>query len=26
MIVDWDLHHGNGTQFSFYNSASVLYL
>ncbi len=26
MIVDWDLHHGNGTQFSFYNSSQVLYL
>ncbi len=26
MIVDWDLHHGNGTQFSFYNSNKVLYL
>jgi len=26
MIVDWDLHHGNGTQFSFYNSQKVLYL
>jgi len=25
-IVDWDLHHGNGTQNSFYNDASVLYL
>lgn len=25
MIVDWDLHHGNGTQFSFYDSAQVLY-
>jgi len=26
MIVDWDLHHGNGTQFSFYDSNKVLYL
>ena len=26
MIIDWDLHHGNGTQFSFYNSKEVLYL
>lgn len=26
MIVDWDLHHGNGTQHSFYNSDEVLYL
>ncbi|THB76629.1 MAG: histone deacetylase [Desulfobulbaceae bacterium] len=25
MIVDWDLHHGNGTQFSFYDSEEVLY-
>jgi len=25
MIVDWDLHHGNGTQQSFYNSEKVLY-
>ncbi len=25
-IVDWDLHHGNGTQHSFYNDADVLYL
>ncbi len=25
MIVDWDLHHGNGTQHSFYDSDSVLY-
>lgn len=24
-IVDWDLHHGNGTQHSFYDDASVLY-
>jgi acetoin utilization deacetylase AcuC-like enzyme len=26
MIVDWDLHHGNGTQHSFYDSDRVLYL
>lgn len=26
MIVDWDLHHGNGTQFSFYNSPETLYI
>jgi acetoin utilization deacetylase AcuC-like enzyme len=26
MIVDWDLHHGNGTQHSFYESNQVLYL
>ncbi len=26
MIVDWDLHHGNGTQFSFYDTDRVLYL
>jgi len=26
MIVDWDLHHGNGTQRSFYESNKVLYL
>jgi acetoin utilization deacetylase AcuC-like enzyme len=25
LIVDWDLHHGNGTQNSFYNSNEVLY-
>ena len=25
LVVDWDLHHGNGTQNSFYNSAEVLY-
>lgn len=24
-IVDWDLHHGNGTQHSFYESRKVLY-
>jgi len=26
MIVDWDLHHGNGTQNSFYGSNNVLYV
>lgn len=25
-IVDWDLHHGNGTQNSFYHDPKVLYL
>jgi len=25
LIVDWDLHHGNGTQNSFYQSDRVLY-
>ena len=25
LIVDWDLHHGNGTQASFYEDPSVLY-
>ena len=25
LIVDWDLHHGNGTQNSFYRSDRVLY-
>lgn len=24
-IVDWDVHHGNGTQHSFYSSPEVLY-
>jgi acetoin utilization deacetylase AcuC-like enzyme len=26
MIIDWDLHHGNGTQHAFYDSDRVLYL
>jgi len=26
MIVDWDVHHGNGTQDAFYDDASVLFL
>jgi acetoin utilization deacetylase AcuC-like enzyme len=25
LIVDWDLHHGNGTQHIFYNDPRVLY-
>jgi len=25
LIVDWDLHHGNGTQHSFYDDSDVLY-
>jgi acetoin utilization deacetylase AcuC-like enzyme len=25
LILDWDLHHGNGTQHSFYRDPSVLY-
>ncbi|MFH1215901.1 MAG: histone deacetylase [Pseudomonadota bacterium] len=25
LIVDWDLHHGNGTQHSFYKTDEVLY-
>ena len=25
LIVDWDVHHGNGTQNIFYNSEKVLY-
>jgi len=25
LVVDWDLHHGNGTQHSFEDDASVLY-
>jgi len=25
LIVDWDVHHGNGTQSAFYNDPSVLY-
>ena len=24
-IIDWDVHHGNGTQAIFYETASVLY-
>lgn len=26
LIVDWDVHHGNGTQQAFYDSGNVLYL
>ncbi|XP_072305645.1 histone deacetylase 7 [Eucyclogobius newberryi] len=26
LIVDWDVHHGNGTQEVFYNDPNVLYL
>lgn len=26
MIVDWDVHHGNGTQNSFYDTDNVLYI
>ncbi|XP_058487272.1 histone deacetylase 7-like [Solea solea] len=26
LIVDWDVHHGNGTQEAFYNNPSVLYI
>ena len=26
LLVDFDLHHGNGTQHSFYNSSKVLYV
>jgi len=26
MIVDWDVHHGNGTQNSFYDTDKVLYV
>ncbi len=26
LIVDWDVHHGNGTQDAFYSDSSVLYL
>ena len=25
LIVDWDVHHGNGTQHTFWGDASVLY-
>ena len=25
LVVDWDLHHGNGTQHIFYNNPNVLY-
>ena len=26
LIVDWDVHHGNGTQASFYGDSRVLYM
>lgn len=26
LILDWDVHHGNGTQDSFYNDASVFFI
>ena len=26
LIVDWDVHHGNGTQDAFYDDATVLFL
>uniref|UniRef100_A0A8D0AF57 Histone deacetylase n=1 Tax=Sander lucioperca TaxID=283035 RepID=A0A8D0AF57_SANLU len=26
LIVDWDVHHGNGTQQAFYTDPSILYL
>ncbi|MBW0460969.1 hypothetical protein O181_000684 [Austropuccinia psidii MF-1] len=26
LVVDWDVHHGNGTQRSFYYDANVLYI
>lgn len=26
MILDWDIHHGNGTQKAFYNDERVLYV
>lgn len=26
LIIDWDVHHGNGTQDTFYSDSSVLYL
>jgi acetoin utilization deacetylase AcuC-like enzyme len=25
LIVDWDVHHGNGTQHTFYDDASILF-
>ncbi len=25
LVIDWDLHHGNGTQHSFYERSEVLY-
>lgn len=26
LVVDWDVHHGNGTQHSFYRDASVMFV
>lgn len=26
LILDWDVHHGNGTQAMFYNDPRVLYI
>jgi acetoin utilization deacetylase AcuC-like enzyme len=26
MIIDWDVHHGNGTQHTFYEDSSVYYI
>ncbi|KAJ3559715.1 hypothetical protein NM688_g166 [Phlebia brevispora] len=26
LVLDWDIHHGNGTQRAFYNDSSVLYI
>ena len=26
VVMDWDVHHGNGTQHSFYNDPGVLYV
>lgn len=26
LIIDWDVHHGNGTQHTFYEDSSVFYL
>ncbi len=26
LVMDWDVHHGNGTQHSFYGSSEVLYV
>jgi acetoin utilization deacetylase AcuC-like enzyme len=26
LVMDWDLHHGNGTQHSFYDDPNVLYM
>ena len=25
LVIDWDIHHGNGTQHAFYNNPKVLY-